>query len=668
MYEDLKVLKRDNKKADFNGEKIAIAIKKSFDSREEFIDKYTDEDINKVYKAVLDDIFDNYFEKPYIKVEDIQDVIEKILIKLDYKDVYESFSNYRDKRAESRKMFLSEPKQHKLLKAIEKITLKQDWVKKTNTTPNDVIFNYGNIISEEFANAYLLNSKYTQMQESGQVYIDNIESISIGTTESCIIDINKILEKGFSIENIHYKEPNDMLSYLDLMSLIIKRNSEDQHGDQGIQSLDFMMKQIVINTFKEIFNDKLYEHLDVNGYLNFVDFDSISKDISKLNSINIDISLFYKYSKEVPQIKNILEKSYNKSLESTDKIVYKALYKFLHNSYYKVNDKCRIVTISLGIDTSYEGRMITRNYLLSLDDKVVTKTVFKIKKGINYNVTDINYDLFKLAISIIFKGNNIGFSFMDFKPNFKEYNGSLESEVFYFNNGLRVMENILNEKVNVLGRGLLSKTYINLARIGLKNTNQEENKEELFSEIDNTLNTVIEQLYDRYLIQAERKASEFQFLMGENVYFESKGLKQGEKVKKSIRNGLLGIGIIGLNECIKVLKFKITSDEIIDYIYKKIHKYKNEYNLNYVLIGPDKDLSKEFIDIDRAIYGDIKDVTDKEYYDLYFNNIFEDKNITKFNGGYLIEKENTFKSEEELIKFIKDQDIGYISIIKKIED
>jgi len=310
MFEGLKVLKRDNKKVDFNGEKIAIAIKKSFDSREDFINKYTDEDINKVYLSVLDHIYDNYFEKQYIKVEEIQDIIEKILMKLEYTDVYESFSNYRDKRAESRKMFLSEPKQHKLLKAIEKIALKQDWVKKSNDSATDIMFNYGKTISEEFANAYLINNKFTSMHESGQIYISSVNFFPMGTTESCVIDINRLFEKGFNIEERNYKTPSDIMSYFDVLSLIIRRNSEDQHGEQGIPNFDFYMEKAVLKTFKEELKTKIFDFLDLNGFLNFVDFDYIVKEITKLETISFDMSILYKHSKEVNQIKSILDIAY----------------------------------------------------------------------------------------------------------------------------------------------------------------------------------------------------------------------------------------------------------------------------------------------------------------------------------------------------------------------
>lgn len=666
MYEDLKVLKRDNKKVDFNGEKIAVAIKKAFDSREEFIEKYTEDDINKVFQSVLADIFDSYFEKPYIKVEEIQDVIEKILIKLNYKDVYESFSSYREKRAESRKMFLSEPKQHKLLKAIEKITLKQEWSKKNTGCPLDIIYNYGKIISEEFSNAYLLKNNHFGLHESGQIRIDKIEYLSVGTTESCVIDIDKLLQKGLVIDEKTYNTPNDIPSYLEQISLIIKRNAEDQHGNQGINNFDSVLKDVVIQTFKEEFSNKVYDLLDINGFLNLIDFELISKEIFKLDSISTDIKHLYKYSKDVEQIKLIIEKSYVKAIENTNKILYKSLNNFLNNINYKVKDINREVTISIGTDISFEGKMISKNLLLSLEKDSIPRIVFKLKKGINKHKDDPNFDLLELSLKTIMRDINIGFANIDFKLNMKKYNGSNESEVFYFFDGSRVLENILSEKTSVNGRGFLSRTYINLVRIGIRNKTLENGKESFFEELGNIIEIVSEQLYDRFLIQSEKRGTDFQFLIGENIYMDSKGLKQGEKVKKAIKNGLLGIGIIGLDECVNLFNNSIDQKMILDFVSKKINNCKKEFNLNFVLVGPENDPSSIFVDLDKTIYGEVKDVTDKDQYYTYINSANFEYLQNIFDGG--ISYKVDVDSEEQIIRLIDNTNFGYLVISKKIEE
>ena len=100
---ELIVIKRDGKKTKFEEEKIAIAIKKGFDSIEG--EKYSEKDITKVYESVLKDITKTYQDKKSIKIEDIQDLIEEKLKKYEYMDVYDNFSAYRTLRNKSRELF-----------------------------------------------------------------------------------------------------------------------------------------------------------------------------------------------------------------------------------------------------------------------------------------------------------------------------------------------------------------------------------------------------------------------------------------------------------------------------------------------------------------------------------------------------------------------------------
>ena len=95
------VVKRDGKKVEFNGAKIALAIQKGFEDVIDFsTKKYDETDVNKVYIKVLTRI--EKLENEKIKIEEIQDLIEEELKSSAYKEVYEAFSSYREKRAQSR--------------------------------------------------------------------------------------------------------------------------------------------------------------------------------------------------------------------------------------------------------------------------------------------------------------------------------------------------------------------------------------------------------------------------------------------------------------------------------------------------------------------------------------------------------------------------------------
>ena len=77
-----------------------------------------------MYQSVLDRIDKEYHDVGKIKIEEIQDMIEEELEKKGYEDVYRSFSEYRDRRNQSRQSFADDKKMHKFLKSLENLGLK----------------------------------------------------------------------------------------------------------------------------------------------------------------------------------------------------------------------------------------------------------------------------------------------------------------------------------------------------------------------------------------------------------------------------------------------------------------------------------------------------------------------------------------------------------------
>ena len=120
FFDDIVVVKRSGQRVSFNDTKVAIAVKKGFDS---VYEEYDEKEVNKVKEKVLKYIEKEYKDRKTINVEDVQDAIEKILQDMKYNEVYESFKNYRERRAASREAFVVK-QQHKFVKAIESLGLK----------------------------------------------------------------------------------------------------------------------------------------------------------------------------------------------------------------------------------------------------------------------------------------------------------------------------------------------------------------------------------------------------------------------------------------------------------------------------------------------------------------------------------------------------------------
>lgn len=705
-----KVIKRDGKRVEFDGTKIALAIKKGFDSVtiDGINTKYSQEDVNKVYESVLKNIEKLQTEK--IKIEEIQDMIEDELRKQNYEDVYESFSSYREKRAQSRKLFFDEKRQHKFLKALENLGLKtskeEENVKvQKHTTAMKMLLQYGGTISGEFAKAYLMKKKFEEAHENGDIYIHNLNFFPMGTTTCCQIDLNKLFKDGFSTGNGFIREPNDISSYTALTARVIQVNQNDQHGVQSIPAFDFYMAPGILKTFKKQFKQIVYDYLELTDFDKFIAINGIEREIEKINTIEFDIAIFYKYCRESEELKRMFNISYKKALEKTNKITYQSMEAFIHNLNTvnsRIGGQAPLSSICFGTDTSPEGRMVSKNFLEAMEAGIGNHetakfpiSIFKIKEGINYLPQDINYDIFKRACEVSLDREIITFEFLDSSFNKKFYSkNNYDTEVAYMGYRTRVMENVVDKSKEITsGRGILSVTSINLPRIGIKNginINGKTNLEGFFQELEEKMDLVKDQLLERFEMQCSKKVYNFPFLLGQALWIDSEKLRETDNLRKVLKQGTMSIGFTGLAECLKALTGKHHGEskeaqelglKIISFMRDKCEKYSEKYNLNFSLTAtPSGNLTTELIKMDQAIYGKIKNITDKEIYTDSFQlpKDFEVSTYRKIeleapyheftNGGHItevnLEENATVEEFMKTIETMKKHNIGCCTISK----
>ena len=711
---DIIVVKRDGKKVNFNGAKIALAIKKGFDSipsEDEETKKYTEKDVYKVYNAVIDQIEKEGKDK--IKIEEIQDMIEEQLQKKGYLDVYESFKAYRERRAQSRQVFFDEKRQHKFLKALENLGLKsaiEEDAKRENAnidgdTAMGTMLQYGSTVSKEFAKSYLMKRKFAEAHESGDIHIHDMDFLPMGTTTCCQIDLNKLYENGFSTGHGFLRAPNDIMSYAALAAIAIQSNQNDQHGGQSIPAFDYYMAPGVLKTFKKQFKQTVYDYLELTDFISFIAINGIVREIDKLSSIEFDISIFDGYCRDSENLKRLFRLSYDKALQKTKRIVYQAMEAFIHNlntMHSRAGAQVPFSSIHFGTDTSPEGRMVIEQFLLATDaglgkgeTPIFPISIFKIKEGINYNPGDKNYDLFKLACKVSAKRLFPNFSFIDAPFNLQYYKpDDYNTEVAYMGCRTRVLGNYVDEnKCVTAGRGNLSFTSINLPRLGIKHgivNNEKTDLKGFYEELEEKLELVKDQLLERFEIQCNKRINNFPFLLGQGVWLDSEKLKPTDKLRKIYKHGTLSVGFIGLAECLKALigehqgeseKAQKLGLEIITFMRKKMDEYSEKYNLNFTLLAtPAEGLSGRFTAMDKAIYGKIKGVTDREYYTnsfhvpLYYKTTVEHKIKTEApyhaltNAGHIsyieLDGDTTENVEafEKVIRIMKESGIGYGAI------
>ena len=708
----INVIKRNGKKVNFDASKIAISIQKGFDSIE---GKYNETDVQNVFQSVLKRIKKDYVDKDKIKIEEIQNLIEEELKNKKYDDVYESTKNYRERRNQSRLLFVEEKKMHKFLKTLESLGLKsahEEDAKRENAnvdgdTAMGTMLQYGSTVSKEFAKSYLMKKKFADAHDSGDIHIHDLDFMPMGTTTCLQIDLNKLFKNGFSTGHGFIREPNDIMSYSALAAIAIQANQNDQHGGQAIPAFDYYLAPGVLKTYKKQLKQTMYDLLDYSGFLTFINFDKFVEKINKLNSVEFDESDFDKLCKNSDEVKRIVRISKEKALQKTDRITYQAMEAFIHNlntMHSRAGAQVPFSSINFGTDTSAEGRMIIKNYLLALDaglghneTPIFPISIFKVKEGVNYNQEDKNYDLFKLACEVSAKRLFPNFSFIDSPFNLEYYKeGDYNTEVGYMGCRTRVLANVADkDKCVTAGRGNLSFTSINLPRLGIKHgiaTKERKvaDMEGFYKELDELLELVKDQLLERFEIQCNKRVYNFPFLIGEGLWLDSEKLKPTDKLRRVLKHGTLTVGFIGLAECLKALIGKHHGEseedqklglEIIGHMKDKMDEYALKYNLNFgVIATPAEGLSGRFTRIDKAIYGNLKGITDREYYTNSFHvpvyyNISAAKKIhleapyhALTLAGHITYIEldgdtaSNVKAFEKIVRIMKEEGIGYGAI------
>ena len=708
----INVIKRNGKKVNFDASKIAISIQKGFDSIE---GKYNETDVQNVFQSVLKRIKKDYVDKDKIKIEEIQNLIEEELKNKKYDDVYESTKNYRERRNQSRLLFVEEKKMHKFLKTLESLGLKsahEEDAKRENAnvdgdTAMGTMLQYGSTVSKEFAKSYLMKKKFADAHDSGDIHIHDLDFMPMGTTTCLQIDLNKLFKNGFSTGHGFIREPNDIMSYSALAAIAIQANQNDQHGGQAIPAFDYYLAPGVLKTYKKQLKQTMYDLLDYSGFLTFINFDKFVEKINKLNSVEFDETDFDKLCKNSDEVKRIVKISKEKALQKTDRITYQAMEAFIHNlntMHSRAGAQVPFSSINFGTDTSAEGRMIIKNYLLALDaglghneTPIFPISIFKVKEGVNYNQEDKNYDLFKLACEVSAKRLFPNFSFIDSPFNLEYYKeGDYNTEVGYMGCRTRVLANVADkDKCVTAGRGNLSFTSINLPRLGIKHgiaTKERKvaDMEGFYKDLDELLELVKDQLLERFEIQCNKRVYNFPFLIGEGLWLDSEKLKPTDKLRRVLKHGTLTVGFIGLAECLKALIGKHHGEseeaqklglEIIGHMKDKMDEYALKYNLNFgVIATPAEGLSGRFTRIDKAIYGNLKGITDREYYTNSFHvpvyyNISAAKKIhleapyhALTLAGHITYIEldgdtaSNVKAFEKIVRIMKEEGIGYGAI------
>lgn len=643
VFDELVVVKRSGQRVEFNSTKIVVAIKKAFDQVRPV---NSEKEINKVYEDVLNYINNNYIDRKTINVEDIQDIIETKLKENKCIDVYEVFSDYRIRRATSRKIF-GIKQQHKFAKAIERIG---DF-EKENNTPNEILLDFGKTISCEYTKSFVLDNKFVRAHEEGNIYIHNLDYFNLGKLSSAHLIFDKDLDDSF---------PSDLI----VEALQAK---DEIDGEICIDALDELLIPFVHRKFKNKLKSNLYTYLNICGCLEYINLRKIEEIIDKQNTIYFNNELFDNFILN-KKIEEVFTLAYNDSLSYINDLLLNSINVLLKrlNENYQENKK---YSVSIGGNNYLDGELISGLYLKTIDefDKLDNVcTIFKVNNN-------SNKDLLNKVSTLIANGKNIALSFTDTSYNY-DSNNCIE----YFSNGKRIFENDVYEEKRSKGRMIVASVSINMSRLGFKYENKK--LEDFYLELDEWLDMSKNCLVNIFETMGNKNKNNYKILFNGNVIDDDK-LEVGQKIRKILKKGVLNLELAGLAECVVNLeqdeeKQKELLINIIKYVKDKCKLYTTETKMNFVVSETSKNRPlQKLMGLDKSIYGIKKRVTDKEQYQridslfTFKENIFEDlKYIGKYQqlltGGNLV-KINLSRSVKpkdilNIIDISLKNDVGFI--------
>lgn len=511
-------------------------------------------------------------------------------------------------------------------KAIESIIgLESNDITKENAnvsaeTINGQLFRIWSETSKQFAIDHLLSPEVLKYKNENKLYIHDLDFYSLKTLTCIQSPYDKIFENGFTLGPNYLRAPKRIETAVTLSTRCAHTTQSVQHGGQSAPAFDFYMAPYVRLTFKE--EIKKAEQLTGEDYSDFYDIeikDYITKDIEGLKG-------------KERILQNAINNTVNRVHQSMESLI--AEYS---TSNIRVGGQPTFISLNYGTDISAEGRCVIRELLQATYEGVGNGQtaifpiqIMKIKAGVNYRPEDPNYDLYQFACEVTAKR---------FFPNFLNLDATFnqhelwkaddpkryEYEVATMGCRTRVFENRFGPKTSV-GRGNISFSTINIVRLAIECMNIE-NKEEriktFFDKLAEVMDVAAKQLDERFQYQKTALAKQFPLLMN-GAWIGSENLKPDDTVESVINQGTLGIGFIGLAECLIALigKHHGESEEaqklglkIVTFMRDKANDFCEQYKHNYsVLATPAEGLSGKFTKVDKKEFGIIPGVTDKDYY------------------------------------------------------
>lgn len=561
--------------------------------------------------------------KDHWGVDEIQTLVENKLMVSNMPDVARAYIIYRHKRDKARNS--SSDQIIADIIAAKKNDITRENANMNADTPAGMMAKIATERSKEYSPQYLLTSEVVKAIEDNVLHIHDLDYYPTRSLTCVQSPIDKVLNGGFRAGHGESRPAKRIETASILTAISLESTQNEQHGGQAVPAFDFYLAPFVKKTYMEEV-EKLRPM-----YGDFYYFEQVK---------NAEITDYIKKECNLKSSPTLYDFLVQYSINNTVDRVHQAMEAFIHNMntiHSRGGNQVVFSSVNYGTDISAEGRCVIRELLLSTERGVGNGStaifpiqIWKKKRGVNYLPEDPNYDLYKLACRVTARRFFPNFLNLDatFNQNDKWDDNDpkrYEHEVATMGCRTRVYENRHGDKTSI-GRGNLSFSTINLPGLALRAmaiTDKGKRIEQFFEMLQHAIDVTARQLHDRYEFQCQAMAKQFPLLMS-GMWIDSEKLKDTDEVRPVLKHGTLGIGFIGLAECLIALVGKHHGEseeaqalglEIIELMRKNAQHYSDLYDLNYsVLATPAEGLSGKFTKKDKKMFGIIPGVTDKDYY------------------------------------------------------
>lgn len=603
------IVKRDGRIVGFNDQKIMAAIRKAMLHTEKGEDE-------RLIQQITDHI--SVHGKPQMSVEDIQDAVEMELMKSARKDVAQKYIAYRNQRSIARKAKTRDV-------FLDIVNIKNNDVTRENAnmnadTPAGMMMKFASETTKPFVDDYLLSEQSREAVAHNLLHVHDKDYYPTKSLTCCQHPLDHILQHGFTAGHGSSRPAKRIETAAVLACISLECAQNEMHGGQAIPAFDFYLAPFVRSSYiEEVKNlenlyDDNFEHLyqaEIDDYIE-----------RPLNGLKGDA--------------RIKQHAINRTVAR----VHQSMEAFIHNMntiHSRGGNQVVFSSINYGTDTSAEGRCVIRELLNSTyqgvgngETAIFPIQIWKKKRGVSYLPNDRNYDLYCLACKVTARRFFPNFLNLDATFNQHELWRADDPKRYMYEMATmgcrtRVFENRYGLKTCV-GRGNLSFSTINIVRLAIECMDVKDKEQRIakfFSKLDDMLEITAKQLDDRFQFQKTAYAKQFPLLMSK-LWSGCERLKPNDTIESVINQGTLGIGFIGLAECLVALvgKHHGESEEaqelgikIVTYMRDRAKDFCEQYQHNYsILATPAEGLAGKFTKKDRKEFGALPGITDRDYY------------------------------------------------------